>query len=366
MFDEDSLRNLRDSIAAGRPLTGPLDLQLLPTSRCNAACAFCPLVAIPAEITPPRFQNRNEDLSGGLLDRLADDLYHLGGLRRVTITGGEPLLYPQIIPAIFQLTRCFNNVELTLVTNGIRLKKFAGIIVAAGVHQLSVSLNAGTAESYRKQNPAAGPDAFDEIVAGLEAVAAERKGRGTSGPRVGLSVVLTEASAADVKPLFELARRTGVGAVTFIPLMEIMLAGRVINRNLAVTPKALSRFFKDLGEYAERARSEGFWLGYAGTPRDQGVIDNHGAFSEQPCFTGYTFAAVYPNGDVRPCCHCESVMGNLKEQSFGEIWQGEKFQEFRRRALAIVPEGMDGCLCRECGYLYENREFDQRLRQVKP
>ena len=363
MFSEASLKTLRDSIATGRPLTGPLDIQLLPTPRCNAACAFCPLVSIPEPLLrqTPRFNTYREDLSGGLLDRLADDLYYLGGLRRVTITGGEPLLYHHLIPAVFQLTRCFPDVEMTVVTNGIRLKKFAGFFADAGLHNLSVSLNAGTAASYLRQNPGAGPDTFAEIVAGLEAVAAARRTH-NGRPRLNLSVVLTAASAGDVPAVFELARGVGAQAATFIPLMEILLDGAAVNRGLAVPADDFQRFLAAIEDFGGRARAEGFYLGYAGAASDRGVIDNRGAFAAQPCYAGFTFAAIYPNGDVRPCCHCEPIMGNLKEESFADIWQGSRFNEYRRRMLAIGGAGLPGCFCRECGYLYENREFASRLR----
>ena len=363
MFSPESITALAESVAAGKPLSGPLDLQLLPTPRCNAACVFCPLVAIPEpqSLRTPRFFTYKEDLSGGLLDRLADDLYYLGGLRRVTITGGEPLLYSHLVPAVFQLSRGFPRVEMTVVTNGIRLQRFARFFVDAGLHNLSVSLNAGRPETYRAQNRTADADTFAAIEAGIAAVAQERKKRGAALPRLSLSVVLTAASAGDVPALFELARRHGVEAVTFIPLMEILLDGGAVNRELTISAEDFPRFLAAIDDYGGRARAEGFYLGYGGSADDRGTIDNRGAFSRQPCYAGYAFAAVYPNGDVRPCCHCEPVMGNLQEESFIAIWRGERYQAFRWRMLAIAA-GLDGCLCRECGYLYENREFGARLR----
>lgn len=366
MFAPPSIQLLQDSLRAGRPLQGPLDVQLLPTPRCNAACVFCPLHAIPAPLMKltPRFQAYEQDLSGGLLDRLADDLYHLGGLRRVTITGGEPLLYPFLIPAVFQFTRSFPGTELTVVTNGLRLKSFASFFARAGLHHLTVSLNAGRPESYLEQNPIASATAFAEILDGISAVTAERRLIKSARPRLTLSVVLTRASALDVKPLFEIGRRVGVDAVTFVPLMEILIEGESVNRGLRVDPDLFRRFLAEVDQYRARAKEEGFYLGYAGAADDQGVMDNRDRFRASPCYAGYAFAAVFPNGDVRPCCHCEPIMGNLQESSFVEIWRSPRWQAMRDSMMKIMDQGaeLDGCFCRECGYGFENAEFARALK----
>lgn len=365
MFSPESIERLKRSIEKGAPLSGPSDVQILPTPRCNASCVFCPINAIPAPLADraPRFSMYKNDLSGGLLDRLADELYHLGGLRRLTITGGEPLLYRFFIPAVFQFTRSFPDSELTVVTNGIRLKIFAAFLARAGVHNVTVSINAGTDESYQAQNPGAPGDAFEQIVEGVTALTRERKRAGVDVPRVTLSVVLTRASAGDTAALLELGKNTGADAVTFLPLMEIRIDGQSVNRGLKVEPGQFERFIDDVARCGEEAREHGFYLGYAGSAEDNGAISDNGLYRSQPCYAGHTFAAIYPNGDVRPCCHCETVMGNLGENSFSEIWHSEKYRRQREKMLHIAESGgsIDGCLCGECGYLYENREFHEKL-----
>ncbi|MFO8055910.1 MAG: radical SAM protein [bacterium] len=364
MFDEESINNLRRSIREGRPVTGPLDVQILPTSRCNAGCVFCPLNCIPEALMhyTPRFTCGGVDLPGGLLDRLADDLYHLGGLRRLTITGGEPLLYNLLVPAVFQFTRSFENAELSVVTNGLRLHRFAGFLARSGLSGLTVSLNAGTPETYRQQNPRASADTFDDIMEAVAALSREKKKAESACPHVTLSVVLSSYSAGDVEPLFEAGKRTGANAITFIPLMRFMIEGHESNRDHRVSAEGFRRFLDELDHYSELARREGFYLGYAGSRDDQGVLDAGGLYERQPCYAGYAFAAVFPNGDVRPCCHCEPVMGNLKESSFTDIWRSERYQEYRERMLKIEEKGLlPGCLCNECGYLFENEQIYRGL-----
>ena len=364
MFSKESIDNLDTSIKTGEMVTGPTDIQILPTPRCNASCVFCPLMSDSEALkkNAPRFNMYDTDLSGGLLDRLADDLYHLGGLKRVTLTGGEPLLYKFLIPVVFQFTSSFKETELTVVTNGILLHVYAKFFAQIGLHNLTVSLNAGTPESYSLQNPGAGKKVFNKILDGVATTVAQRNSLKKKNPRITLSAVLTKHNAGDVEALFNIGRKTGVDAVTFVPLMKIMLGSEQINNELAASPEQLFVFKEDIAKFSKLALEEEFYMGYAGADGDEGTIDNNGLYKNQPCYSGHSFAAIYPDGDVRPCCHCEPVMGNLTKNSFAQIWNSEKFRMMRERMLAIQRQGIiDGCLCNECGYSYENSEFHRLL-----
>lgn len=39
-------------------------------------------------------------------------------------------------------------------------------------------------------------------------------------------------------------------------------------------------------------------------------------------------------GEVVPCCFSDEVMGNVKNQTFEEIWYGDKYRKFRKRLMA--------------------------------
>jgi radical SAM protein with 4Fe4S-binding SPASM domain len=366
MFSKKSINNLDASIKSGKLETGPTDIQILPTPHCNASCVFCPLISKSKGLMEqaPRFNMYDNDLSGGLLDRLADDLYHMGGLKRVTLTGGEPLLYKFLIPLVFQFRSSFKETELSIVTNGILLNMYAQFFANIGLQNLTVSLNAGTQESYAMQNPGAGKTTFHKILDSVATVVAQRNSLKKDNPKTTLSVVLTKHNAQDVEALFDIGRKIGVDAVTFVPLMKIMLGDEEVNRELVVSEDQLSKFKEDVVTYSELALEEGFYLGYAGKPDDDGTINNSGLYKNQPCYSAHSFAAIYPNGDVRPCCHCEPVMGNLTKYSFSEIWNSKKYQSMRERMLNIQNEGIiDGCLCDECGYSYENAEFHRLLHE---
>jgi MoaA/NifB/PqqE/SkfB family radical SAM enzyme len=367
MFSTESLENLRQSVAGNRPLTGPIDLQILPTTRCNAACVFCPLQAADEEIKTrhaPRWLSPAADLSGGLVDRLLDDLYHLGGLRRVHITGGEPLLYRHLLPLLFGFRQSFPQVELTVVTNGILLEEHAAALAKLGLARLSVSINAGTEPGYRSQNPAAGSDDFAAIIRGLKALSEAKQKAASALPLLSVTAVLTRANAGEVKPLFEICLEAGANALTFIPLMEIEFECRAGNRELVLSAQEFNRFQQELDALQDRARGRNLYLGFGGDPRYQGRLRHDDLYATNPCYAGYAFAMVWPNGDVRPCCNCEELMGNLTQQSFPEIWYSKPYQDYRDRLLRISALGPPaGCACAECGYLHENRTYHEVLHE---
>ena len=365
MFSADSIQNLRRSLAQQRPLTGPLDLQILPTTRCNAACVFCPLQAADEETKrryAPRWLQSGENLPSGLVDRLLDDLYHLGGLRRVHITGGEPLLYRHFLPLLFGFRQSFPQVELTVVTNGILLEKYAAVLAKVGIARLSVSLNAGTESGYRRQNPQAGADDFAAIVRGLKALSEEKQKAASALPLLSVTAVLTRANAGEVRPLFEICLAAGANALTFIPLMELEFDGRAGNRERVLSAEEFSRFQQALAAEQDRARARNLYLGFGGDPRFGGRLRHDDFYAKNPCYSGYAFAMIWPNGDVRPCCNCEELMGNLTQQSFPEIWYSPKYQDYRDRLLRLSDLGPPPlCACAECGYLYENRTLHEAL-----
>lgn len=78
-----------------------------------------------------------------------------------------------------------------------------------------------------------------------------------------------------------------------------------------------------------------------------------------------TFAVCY-NGDVIPCCiyvtkanYKDVVMGNILEQSFAEIWQGEKFTQFRK---AFIEKGYYDDYCKHCERWRYQFEFPEEVK----
>jgi GTP 3',8-cyclase len=119
--------------ARGRALT---DLRLSVTDRCNFRCRYC----LPRETTGPlSFLPKAELLSFEELELLARVFVELG-VRKIRLTGGEPLLRREL-PKLVQRLQAL-GVELALTTNGVLLSEYAAGLRDAGLNRVTVSLDA--------------------------------------------------------------------------------------------------------------------------------------------------------------------------------------------------------------------------------
>ncbi len=139
------------------------DLRISVTDRCNFRCVYC----MPREVFGEdyAFLPRRELLSFEEIVRVAR-LFVARGVRKIRITGGEPLLRKDIERLIEMLAK-LDGVEITLTTNGVLLPRLARRLKDAGLHRVTVSLDALDDALFRRMNDADYPVA--KVLEGIEA-----------------------------------------------------------------------------------------------------------------------------------------------------------------------------------------------------
>ena len=142
---------------------GLRDLRISVTDRCNFRCVYC----MPRAVFDDNysFLNRRELLSFEEILRVAR-LFVDRGVKKIRITGGEPLLRKNIERLIEMLAR-LDGVEVTLTTNGVLLPKMARTLKDAGLQRVTVSLDALDDALFRRMN-----DADYPVAKVLEGIAA--------------------------------------------------------------------------------------------------------------------------------------------------------------------------------------------------
>lgn len=148
----------------GRPLS---DLRLSVTDRCNFRCPYCMPRGAPGSSS---FLPKKEILSFEELTLVARVFRELG-VRKIRLTGGEPLLRRDL-PRLVERLRAL-DVELALTTNGVLLPRFARELRQAGLDRVTVSLDALDGQVFQAMSDAPGFGPAD-VLAGIEA--AERAG----------------------------------------------------------------------------------------------------------------------------------------------------------------------------------------------
>ncbi len=111
------------------------DLRISVTDRCNLRCTYC----MPAEGLP--WLPGGEMLSDDELVRLITIAVERLGVRELRFTGGEPLLRPGLPDILRRSTALAPRPHTSLTTNGLRLDRLAGPLVAAGLDRVNVSLD---------------------------------------------------------------------------------------------------------------------------------------------------------------------------------------------------------------------------------
>src|SRR5947199_10032224 len=152
---------LRD--AFGRPLR---DLRISVTDRCNFRCVYC----MPKEVFGKDYQflPRAEILTFEEIERVVRVFVSLG-VRKVRLTGGEPLVRRDLERLVEKLAR-LGDLDLTLTTNGSLLAQKARVLADAGLRRVTVSLDSLDDATFRAMNDVDFPVA--KVLAGIEAAQA--------------------------------------------------------------------------------------------------------------------------------------------------------------------------------------------------
>ena len=195
----------------GRPLH---DLRISITDRCNFRCAYCmPKEAFDAHY---EFLRHADLLRFEEIERLARAFVSLG-VRKLRITGGEPLLRKGVEDLVAMLaairTPDGEPVELTMTTNASILARKAEALARAGLHRVTVSLDAIDDAVFRRMN-----DMDFPLQTVLEGIAAAQAA-GLHPVKVNM-VVQRGVNDDQILPMIEHFRGSGV-VLRFIEFMDV-------------------------------------------------------------------------------------------------------------------------------------------------
>ncbi|HEY0625748.1 MAG TPA: GTP 3',8-cyclase MoaA [Allosphingosinicella sp.] len=181
-------------------------LRLSVTDRCDLRCTYC----MPQRMT---FLPKKELLTLEELDRLSAAFIRRG-IRKLRLTGGEPLVRRDIMWLVERLSRFLGTGELdelTLTTNGTRLAHHAADLARLGVRRINVSLDSLEPETYARITRGG---TLAETVRGIDAAL-------DAGIEVKINTVaLREDNLEQAVGLAEWAHSRGAG-ITFIEVMPM-------------------------------------------------------------------------------------------------------------------------------------------------
>jgi cyclic pyranopterin phosphate synthase len=211
------------------------DLRISVTDRCNFRCRYC----MPKEVFGRdfKFLPKEELLTFEEITRLAH-IFKGIGLKKIRLTGGEPLLRRDV-ELLIAMLRAGSPIELTMTTNGSLLKRKASSLKAAGLDRVSVSLDALDDETFMQMNDV--DFSVGRVIEGIEAA----ETAGLTPIKVNM-VVKRGVNEHSILPMAEAFRDMGhtlrfieymdVGSTNGWRMEDVVPAAEIVNRIDAAYP----------------------------------------------------------------------------------------------------------------------------------
>ena len=319
LYDTHKLKNtaaILSSYALSR-LTGkyfvwgkPYTFIIEPTSACNLRCPQCPVGL--QTLNRPQGYMQFADYQK-VIDEIAADTWLL-----LLFFQGESFMNPDILRMVdYAYSR---KIFTTISTNGTRLAnpQFAHDLAASNLGRLILSVDGATEETYKVYRQAG---KFHRVVKGIRNFMDARRKLGKAFPRADLQFIVMRHNEHEMEDIKALGKDLGVDRVIFKSpqIYDFENAEATLPEN----PR-YRRYQKENGEY----RLKGSYSGY--------------------CKKIWHGSAMTWDQQVIPCCFdkdAEFSLGNMQETPFEEIWQSNKYQQFREY---VVKQRDDIEMCRNC------------------
>lgn len=280
----------RTRLADVLPLDTPMVFQFFPVYACNFKCKYCTM-GLPKE--QRGFISDVVKMDTKLFLKVITGISRFPHKIKVVrfVGTGEPLLHP-LLPAMVAGANLSNAIRVELITNGSLLTNDkSDALIGAGLDRLVVSVQGTSAEKYYQ----------------------------TSGVKIDFQKFVD-----NLRYFYEHKKNTHV----YIKIMDSVLDG----------PEDEQRFYDIFGNICDS-------IGVEHTVPIHQCLDNIGEkpltqfglpVSEVPiCPQPFIYMQVNPDGKVTPCFSFEypEIMGDANKESVVDIWNGKKFQDFRRAHL---------------------------------
>ena len=272
-------------------ITAPFTVVINPTMRCNLMCTGC-----------YSYKYSRGDIDYKYLQKLLREVRSYG-VRFITISGGEPLLYKDL----FEMLREFDDMAFLMYTNGLMIdESMAKRIAEAGNLFPAISVEGFEHETDERR----GKGVFQSV---LNAMRLLRE----NGVFFGFSVTPTSRNSDIVSRDDFIDFFIEKGALfgwlfTYIPV------GKSPDINLMATPSQRELLRKKTREWAYKK------------PIFLGDFFNDGCCTGG-CLSASRYCYVTIDGYVQPCTFVQFATHNIKEHTFIEIWKSNLFATIRKR-----------------------------------
>lgn len=329
----------------------PRGITIKPTLACNLRCKMCGFVTSGHVFDDPKDSLPLETWQALIDDIAPHEPY-------VTLTGGEPLLYPQIAELIKHIKK--RGMILTVTTNASMLSKRAAEFIENPPDAIIVSLD-GPSHVHNEVRGAS--RSFEMAAEGIQTVRSLRRERGQKSPLLVINCSVTAYNYRHIEEMVDIAHELKMDALNFQHQWALThkMAEAHNRRYGDIHPISIKEIGdiepppvdpKEVSEIVQRIKRKGstsngsayitFHPDIKGDDITEWYADPHRWVWRRPAACAWLNTDILPNGDVEPCPGM--VVGNITQEKFASIWNNDAFRRHRKR----LAEAKDFPICVRC------------------
>lgn len=302
----------------------PVYMEISPTGACNHRCEFCGLDFMGYETT---------SLDTELLKKRLSELGSLG-LKSIMYAGeGEPLLHKDLADIVLHTKQA--GIDVAITTNAVLLNKNFAETCLGSLEWIKVSINAGTAKTYRSIHKAKEGD-FERVINNMKE-AKKLKEDGSHSCALGMQMILLPDNIKEASQLAAIAQDIGMDYLVIKPYSQHPQS--VTKKYEGISYKEIDKLQKELDRY----NTETFSV----VLRSSAISKTESKSKGYSCCLALPFwSYIDTQGRVWGCSvflgDDRFYYGNINENSFQEIWEGER----RAQSMDFVLNEFDASNCR--------------------
>jgi MoaA/NifB/PqqE/SkfB family radical SAM enzyme len=322
MFDPIFLKNI--------PSKFPRIINVFVTEDCNFRCPMC-------HVVNSRQKQHLQMLSFQTIKKIADEVCNSGV--SFQLSGGEPLLHPEIISIIKYLHS--KHIPTGLVTNGLLLEKYAKQLVDSGLDFLAISLDGPDETTQFKRGYVSG--SFEQIILGIKKICQLRGNK--TFPNIRVATVINQTNFNKIDQIYSVFKDISIDHWSishfFYYYNEIKsnqnkffkkhhtgndVWGQNIGNKKEYFTLKQRQVLKQKINYIKKIKNPKFIISFNNIDIDKyysGQKPSKTSFCDSPLRQIF----LRGNGDVE-ICHGFTA-GNIHKQSLKEIWHNKAVNNFR-------------------------------------
>jgi cyclic pyranopterin phosphate synthase len=313
------------------------DLRVSLTDRCSLRCTYCMPHDFNKWLPSETLLTTNELVK-------VIEIAISQGITEVRLTGGEPLLRPDIVEIVSRINSLENPPELSMTTNGVALAKVAKELAAAGLKRINISLDTLDWERFKRLTFR---DRYDDVIDGIAAARAA----GLAPIKIN-TVLMKDINGDEAIPLLKWALKENLN-LRFIEQMPLDAGDAWTRKNLITADQIFDQLNSEfeLTPVEDRGSSPAEEFFVNGGPATVGIIGS----VTRPFCAACDRLRLTSDGQMRSCLFANTETDLRSILRNGRLTESEKREDIIKAMDLTVKSKLPGHGINDPSFIKPNR-----------